>query len=70
MAWAVQVTPSSRQLVRNELGPLRDSRPDAALPFTCPNTDDEAPVFSVPDTEKAPAVIGALGNRIVFWCVW
>ncbi len=70
MEWAVQVTPVSVHVVPNELGPLRDSRPDAALPCTCPDTDEEAPVFSVPDAEKAPAVIGVLGNRIVFWCVW
>jgi hypothetical protein len=53
-------------VVPNALGPLRDSTPDAELPRTCPDTDDEAPVLSVADTEKASAAIGVGPSRIVF----
>jgi hypothetical protein len=54
------------QFVPNALGPLLDSKPDAVWPVTFPDREENAPVLSVPDTEKAPDLIDVLPRKIVF----
>jgi hypothetical protein len=58
----------SEQSVPKALGPLLDSTPEAVLPRTFPEMDDDAPVFSAPPVAKLPPASGALPSMIVF--VW
>ncbi len=56
------------QSVPKALGPLLDNTPEAVSPWIFPDTDDDAPVFSVPPVAKVPPASPALASTIVF--VW